>query len=281
MGHSARMRTRPFFTIVFRHSRNCFISIFSATTYNRCRTEWRWYLHPSKFRCKPLVLSNFIPILNALVEFNLPSGGLGSTESRLRWTYQSQLSWVWWDRYFRAPQSDEPLLSFPFRFMNNMTTSLRNTPKMCREIKRWSFHERKVFSECIDLMPHLPRSLFFFSPFWERREQIEYCVTYVNSVFVMLRYRRLTFRQFSRRRAKWSRPDVMTSLLPSLPGGRITARLRMITWSMPRSWRQARKQCWLSQTRTDTKVWSGHVWIWLNDKFVGIPHNTKSFVFHF
>ena len=51
------------------------------------------------------------------------------------------------------------------------------------------------------MFPRLARSLFN-SPFWRRKEQIEYCVTDVNPMIVSLRYRRLTFRQFSKRRAK-------------------------------------------------------------------------------
>ena len=82
------------------------------------------------------------------------------------------------------------------------------------------------------------------------------CVTNFNSPFLSLRYRRLTFRQFSKRHAKRKRPEVITSLLPSSPGGRRTARHRMITWSTPRSLRPVLKLCWLLLTKTGTKEWS-------------------------
>lgn len=149
---------------------------------------------------------------------------------------------------------------------------------MWGEITTLNFHESTAFSECINLLPRLSRSLFV-SPFWEKSEQMEYCVINVNPACVSLRYRKLTYRQFSKRRANWRRPVVMTSLRPSSPGGRITARLRMIMWSMLRSWRQVQRQCWLLRTRTDTRVWR-RVWIWRNDKFDGILYNTKCFVFH-
>lgn len=172
-----------------------------------------------------------------------------------------------------------PCYLFLFAYMDNMT-AYEMPPNWVEKLKRWTFRECTVFSEFIDLLPRLLRSLFV-SLFWERGEQIEYCVINVNPACVSLRYRRLTSRQFSKRRAKWRRPEVMTSLRPSSPGGRITARLRMITWSIPRSWRQVQKQCWLSLTKTDTKVWCGHVWNWFSDKFVDISYSTKRFVFHF
>ena len=59
----------------------------------------------------------------------------------------------------------------------------------------------KSFSEYVDLLPCQSRTLII-SPFWQRKEEIEYCVTDVNLAFVSLRYRRLTFRQFSKRHAK-------------------------------------------------------------------------------
>lgn len=73
--------------------------------------------------------------------------------------------------------------------------------------------------------------------------------------FPLLRFRRLTFPQSSKRREKWRRTEVqLTCLLPSSPGGRRTAPLRMIMWLMRHSLLRVQRRCWLLPMKTSNRT---------------------------